>query len=169
MPRYAALLRGVSPSNARMPELRRAFEAAGFEDVATVRSSGNVLFTARAAPGPALERRAEAALRAGLGRAFPVIVREVASLRRLVASDPYGGLAPPGAKRVVTFLRGAPPAGLALPIERDGAAIVALLGREAFTAYRPSPRGPVFMALLERTFGKDVTTRTWETVALLAR
>jgi len=33
MPRYAAFLRGVSPMNAKMPEVQQAFEAAGFTDV----------------------------------------------------------------------------------------------------------------------------------------
>ena len=32
------------------------------------------------------------------------------------------------------------------------------------SAYVPSAKGPVFMALIEKTFGKDVTTRTWDTV-----
>ena len=45
-----------------------------------------------------------------------------------------------------------------------GARILGINGREIFTAYVPSPRGPVFMALIEKTFGKDVTTRTWDTV-----
>jgi hypothetical protein len=31
--RYAAFLRGGSPKNAKMPELKRCFEAAGFKDV----------------------------------------------------------------------------------------------------------------------------------------
>ena len=38
-----------------------------------------------------------------------------------------------------------------------------------FSAYVPSPRGPVFMALIEKTFGKEVTTRTWETVEKVAK
>ena len=46
MPRYAAFLRGVTPMNAAMPELKRAFEDAGFTDVVTVLSSGTVVFTA---------------------------------------------------------------------------------------------------------------------------
>ena len=75
MTRYAAFLRGVNPMNAKMSELKRAFEAAGFEDVKTV-----------------------------------------------------------------------------------------LQGLEVFTAYVPSPRGAAFTVLIEKTFGKDVTTRTWETV-----
>jgi hypothetical protein len=53
---------------------------------------------------------------------------------------------------------------LSLPIETDGARILAVRGREVFTAYVPRPRSPVFMTLLEKTFGKEVTTRTWETV-----
>jgi hypothetical protein len=36
MPRDAAFLRGVSPMNAKMPALKRAFEAAGFTQVETV-------------------------------------------------------------------------------------------------------------------------------------
>ena len=44
MPRYVALLRGVSPMNAKMPELKRCFEDAGFGNVRTLLSSGNVAF-----------------------------------------------------------------------------------------------------------------------------
>jgi hypothetical protein len=42
-------------------------------------------------------------------------------------------------------------------------------GREVFSAYVPTPKGPVFMALIEKTLGKDVTTRTWDTVTKVAR
>jgi uncharacterized protein (DUF1697 family) len=48
MRRYAAFLRGVMPTNAKMSDLVKAFEAAGFEDVKTVLSSGNVVFSAPA-------------------------------------------------------------------------------------------------------------------------
>jgi hypothetical protein len=33
----------------------------------------------------------------------------------------------------------------------------------------PNANGPVFMTLLERTFGKDITTRTLDTVQKCAR
>ena len=49
MPRYIALLRGVSPMNCKMPELKAAFESAGFSNVKTLLSSGNVAFDARSA------------------------------------------------------------------------------------------------------------------------
>jgi len=169
MPRYAAFLRGVMPTNASMAELRASFEAAGFTGVRTVLSSGNVLFDARAAAPASLERRAEAAIRDRLGRSFLAIVRSVDALRWLVADDPYRRFRlPPGAKRIVTFLRTPPAPTLSLPIEVDGARLLCLRGQEAFGAYVRTPRGPVFMTLVEKTFGKDATTRTWDTVRKVA-
>jgi uncharacterized protein (DUF1697 family) len=156
--------------NCSMPKLTKAFEASGFDDVRTVLASGNVVFDARTTSESALERRIEALMDEHFGRPFPCLVRSVAELRELLASDPYAKLrAPQNAKRVVTFLRKAPPKKLALPIELDGTRILALRGREAFSAYVPSPKGAVFMVLLEKTFGKDQTTRTWDTVAKIAR
>jgi hypothetical protein len=39
----------------------------------------------------------------------------------------------------------------------------------AFGDYVPDPKvGPVFMALLEKTFGKAQTTRTWQTLERVA-
>jgi uncharacterized protein (DUF1697 family) len=165
MARYSAFLRGISPTNAKMPELRRAFENAGFKDVRTVLASGNVLFDARKQSEEALARKAEEAMRRHLGRTFRTIVRSVDALRELLEADPFANFRlPRDAKRVVTFLREAPGKEITLPIERDGARILAISGREVYTAYVPSPRGPVFMALLEKTFGTDITTRTWNTV-----
>jgi hypothetical protein len=54
-------------------------------------------------------------------------------------------------------------------VELDGARILALQDREIFSAYLPSPKGPVFMSLIDKTFGQDLTTRTWDTVAKVAR
>lgn len=162
---YAAFLRGVSPMNADMKELKRAFECAGFVDVATVQASGNVVFRARASATASLERKAEAAMDKELERSFSTFVRPVDELRALLEADPYARFKlAPNAKRVVTFLREPYASKLKLPIEFEGARILQVRGREVFCAYVPSPRGPVFMNLLEKTFGKDITTRTWETV-----
>jgi len=167
--RYAAFLRGVSPMNAKMPELKRCFEAAGFGEVKTLLSSGNVVFSARGSSAASLESKIEAAMKKHLGRTFLTIVRPIDALRAILAADPYGGFRlSPGAKRVVTFLRDKPPAKLDLPIELDGARILLLEGSEVFSAYVPGPRGPVFMTLIEKTFGQDVTTRTWDTVRKVA-
>ena len=168
--RYAAFLRGVSPTNASNPELKRAFEKAGFAEVSTFLSSGNVRFTAPAGSMTALEKRAEAAMAKLLGHSFLTIIRSMEQLEALLATDPYRKLGVAAeAKRVVTFLREPPAPGPRLPIEADGCRIVAVVGREAFTAYLPTPKGPVFMTMIQKAFGKEQTTRTWQTVARLVK
>ena len=100
-----------------------------------------------------------------LGRTFFTIVRQSDSLLALLETDPFAAYAvSTSAKRVITFLREPIPPKVALPMESDGARVLCVVGREAFTAYLPSEKGPVFMKLIEKAFGVDVTTRTWETV-----
>ena len=165
MPRYLALLRGVNPLNAKMPELKRCFEAAGFDNVKTILSSGNVVFDARAATESSLEQRAEAQMQKLLGRSFYTVARPQSFLRNLLDADPFAAFALPAqAKLVVSFTRLPIEPQIALPLELGGAQILSVVGREVFTAYMPNDKGPVFMALIEKTFGKDITTRTWETI-----
>jgi uncharacterized protein (DUF1697 family) len=165
MPRYVAFLRGVSPQNAKSADLKRSFETAGFANVRTVLSSGNVAFDASSKAEAALEQRAEAALQETLGRSFHTIVRSSTYLKNLLAQDPYASFTfPAQAKRVVSFLRLPFESKIPLPISSDDAYILGAIGREVFTAYTPNPKGPVFMHLIERAFGANVTTRTWETV-----
>ncbi|MFL5401315.1 MAG: DUF1697 domain-containing protein [Gemmatimonadales bacterium] len=170
MPRYAAFLRGVSPMNAKMSELKRTFETAGFTDVSTFLSSGNLVFTAASASEATLQQKAEAAMTKRLGRTFLTIVRRIDALRELLASDPYQAFRlPADAKRIVTFLRERPGSKLTLPPEIHGARILAVDGNAVFSAYVRTPKGPVFMTLIEKTFGSEQTTRTWQTVTKVAQ
>lgn len=165
MPRFVAFLRGVTPANANMAALRQCFAQAGFDRVATVLASGNVVFDAAQDDEDALARRCEAAMQAALGHHFFTIVRSVEALRLLLETDPYAAHdVPVQAKRVVSFLPAAVPPRVGLPLQADGAAVLYQAGREVFTAYMPGPKGPVFMRLIEKAFGTDVTTRTWATV-----
>jgi uncharacterized protein (DUF1697 family) len=169
MPRYAAFLRGVMPMNAKMPELKAAFEAAGFKNVKTLLGSGNVVFDAAKASEASIQKKAEAAMEKRLGRTFLTIVRAVDTLRDILASDPYSGFPlEPGSKRVVTFLREAPTSKFKLPITMGSATIVSMNERQLFSVYVRGASSPEFMVLIEKTFGKALTTRTWETVTKAA-
>lgn len=165
MPRYVAFLRGVSPTNAKMPELKRCFESAGFADVKTLLSSGNVVFTSPKAAERALVRKAQQAMQDGLGGAFGTFIRPADALQVLIDSDPYAAWdLPQGAKRVITFLRTEVTPAIQLPFQQDDTCIWQVRGTEVLSSYVPGPHGPLFMRLLERTFGSDVTTRSWDTV-----
>jgi uncharacterized protein (DUF1697 family) len=168
--RYVAFLRGVNPMNCKMAELKRALELAGFEDVKTVLSSGNAVFGARGGTESSLAKKVEAAIREHLGTSFFTLVRSVESLKALRESEPYARFElAADSKRVVTFLSEAPKSKPRLPLEQDGARILALTGNVVLSAYVKSPKGPVFMTLLERTFGKNITTRTWDTIGKVCR
>jgi uncharacterized protein (DUF1697 family) len=165
MPRYVAFLRGVSPMNAKMADLKVCFEKMGFTEVKTVLSSGNVAFTGAKKQESSLAKTIESGMAVHLPRSFPVIVRTADHLLALLKADPYSDfLISPNAKRVVTFLSQPHKEELLLPIELDGAKILAIKGIEVFTAYVPHERGPIFMTLIEKTLGKNVTTRTWDTI-----
>ncbi len=164
MPRYVALLRGVSPMNLKMPALKRCLEEAGFTNVRTLLSSGNVAFDSSKKSELALARKLEAAMSASLDRSFWTLVRSTRHLQALVEADPFAALdAPASMRKVVTFLREPIDSPLRFPMEKNGA-YLAMQGLEIFTAYPPQPNNPAFMALLERTFDGAITTRTWDTV-----
>jgi len=152
-----------------MPKLKKCFERAGFKNVVTVLSSGNVVFDAPATLTKALELHLEKAMSLQLKKKFPTVVRAQSFLQKMIKKDPFKKwkLAD-DEKRVVTFLKNKTKRGVKLPAPRDGARILVAAGTEVFTGYRTSSKGPVFMVLIEKTFGKDVTTRTWETVKKVA-
>lgn len=170
MPRHVAFLRGVSPVNLQMADLKAALEGAGFTGVRTVLSSGNVVFDSPGVDDAALQAAVEAAIARHVGKAFPALLRSAASLAALLRTDPFAGLGLPAqAKRVVSFLRPGAVARLPLPHTEGTATVIRQVGTEAFTAYLPGPDGPVFMKLIEQAYGREVTTRTWDTVARCAR
>lgn len=167
MTRYAALLRGVSPMNCKMDTLARAFTAAGFGDVATVLSSGNVVFTTSSRSTSEIGAMADKAMAEHVGRTFEITYRTIDELQGLLDGDPFAWFdVPEGSKRVVSFLYEPvdPAVAKTLPVTVEDATIWRAAGTEALVSYLPRPGDPAFMRLIEKTFGKNVTTRTWDTV-----
>jgi uncharacterized protein (DUF1697 family) len=167
--RYVAFLRGVTPMNLKMPALASCLEAAGFTNVRTILASGNVAFDTRKAEA-GLEKAIEAAMQEHLGRVFVPYVRSVDHLKALLARDPFAPFrVAKDAKRIVSFVRKAPKPAPKLPVTLEKATIHALEDRDIFTSYVRQPGNPAFMRLIAKTFGDEVTTRTWETVEKVVR
>lgn len=90
--RYAAFLRGINLGRQRRvggDELRRLFAELGFVDVATFRTSGNVVFTAGRERVGELGRRIEQALEAALGYEVAVFLRSAKEVRALADENPF--------------------------------------------------------------------------------
>lgn len=139
MDRYVAFLRGMNLGNRRIKneELRRHFEAMGFEAVATFRASGNVIFSTPKREGEAkLATRVEAELDERLGYDVPVFLRSAAELTAVAAHQPFDAkvLAKSKGKLQVSFLKKKPAAAarkkaLAQATDED---LLAVEGRELY-------------------------------------
>jgi uncharacterized protein (DUF1697 family) len=89
--RYVAFLRGMNLGKRRIKndELRAEFEALGFEDVATFRASGNVIFGAAKQSEGALTKTIEAGLGDALGYEVPVFLRSCDEVAAIAAQEPF--------------------------------------------------------------------------------
>jgi uncharacterized protein (DUF1697 family) len=169
--RYAAFLRGVMPTNCKMPELKKAFEKGGFTDVKTLLGSGNVIFDAPKTSIPSLERKVEAAIEKSLGKSFFTIVRPIDELRAVIESDPFKGVKlKPDSKKIVTFLRKPPRASI---FRSSKGQRPHPSSSKATTSSRSTSRrrkGRCSWKHIEKAAGgKGQTTRTWDTVQKAAK
>jgi len=167
MTEYVAFLRGINVGGhgaVTMEDLKKSFESCGFQNVKTIATSGNVAFSA-ALTESAVVKKAERALKKALGRETPVHVRSHDELTKMVQADPYKKFAlPKDAKRVITFLDASTKSAVELPHHQDGTSILHIKDGVAYSAYVRTPKGAVFMKVLERAFGKGITTRSWDMI-----
>jgi uncharacterized protein (DUF1697 family) len=152
-----------------MSDLRKAFEDLGFADVRTVQATGNVVFEAGGEEDSgAVTVLIETELERILNAPICAIVRPLVDLERLVASDPFRGVAMTSQTRLyVTFV--------SRPAENpktvDGnVRLIDVTAGEVLTAITLSPRWGTteLMAWLEKEFGTGLTTRNWNTILTIA-
>jgi uncharacterized protein (DUF1697 family) len=174
MTRFVALLRGITPSNPAMSNqnLRTVCEGIGLTNVATVISSGNVVFDAADEPAY-LESKLEAAWKSELGFESTTLLRSRGDLEDLVSMRPFGDLEHgPDSYLLVTFSKFPLEIDLGRPPQpADGSArVVVATNREIFTVSDTTARQtPNVMAWVESQFGKQVSSRTWLTVARILK
>ena len=165
--KYVALLRGIAPMNPNMQneKLRGVFEQLGFTDVKSVISSGNIVFTSPRTDVTAIEAEIEQAWPQKLGFTSTTVVRSLDDLKELVAANPFKGLTHSRELSLnVTFLKRPAADGVQLP-GIAGCTVHAVRPREMCVAIDlSSVKTPDYMVKAERTFGKEITTRTWKTV-----
>ena len=156
MPKYAAFLRGIGPSNPNMRQekLKSFFESLGFANVRAVISSGNVIFESRSKNIPDLEQKIEKALPKKLGFNSMTIVVSEEQLKKLVKQNPFKGLNhKTDSYLLVTFFKNKPTK--QLKYDRAVCNVFNLSGN----------RGPEIMVGLEKQYGKQITSRTWKTIS----
>ena len=166
--KYVAFLRGINVGKHRrisMAELKHAFEAAGYGEVSTYIASGNVIFNAVGEDVETLTAEAEVKLESALGYHLDVIMRSADALSGLVAANPFAEVQRTDQIRLnVTFL-GDPPKDDQPAPQVPGFRIVHVAGRAVCSVLDLGEIGMTdVMTMLEKTFGKRITTRSWKVI-----
>jgi uncharacterized protein (DUF1697 family) len=175
MASYVALLRGIGPGNPNMrnDRLRKVFENLGFDNVRTVISSGNVLFDTNSSAIRSLEAKIEEALPEQLGFNSTTIIRSKRQLQALVDLDPFKGFEHTKTTHLnVTFLKRNPRTDWTFPYgpKGSGYSVLAIHDRAICSVIDlTSAKTPDLMAQMEKEFGKEITTRTYKTVARILK
>ncbi|MCA9742930.1 MAG: DUF1697 domain-containing protein [Deferribacteres bacterium] len=171
MIKFIAFLRGINVGgvNIKMAELKAAFEKIGFGNVRTLLASGNVLFDAPTASESELVEKIEQKLASAFGRYIHVLVRRVDELKRLAETKPYAGIEATKQTRLyVTFLPDGTESSLEIPYESPDKNFKILYAseREVCSVLTLSADSQTvdLMSILEKEYGKKVTTRNWNTV-----
>lgn len=163
MTTYVALLRGIGPGDPRKSNesLRGVLEELGFTDVRSVISSGNLVFESAGSDPDELGDRIEAAWPELRGLTATTIVRSRAQLEHLVERLPFGDR-PHNQEsyQLVTFFKHPakraeePPAEMAITM-------LGVVDGALCTVSNPArTRTPDAMKWLERTYSKEMTSRT---------
>lgn len=163
MTSYVALIRGIGPGDPRKSNesLRGVLEELGYGDVRSVISSGNVVFTSDETDADAIGDRIEAAWPELRGFTATTIVRSRTQLESLVARLPFGDLPHnQSSYQLVTFFK-RPVTEAVAPPEEFAVTSLGLVDGALCSISDPSrTKTPDAMKWMERTYGKEITSRT---------
>lgn len=174
--RYAAFLRGINlgPTHkVPMGELRSSFETLGFHEVKTLLNSGNVLFSGEENDVSLLRKKIEENLEEKFGFPIGVLIRIQQELQEMVEENPFLKISvTPQTRLYVTFLSEKPKSSLKIPYEspEKNFKILQISDNAIFSVLTLSEKYNTTdaMKIFEKEFGKNVTTRNWNTVIKLA-
>lgn len=173
--KYVAFLRGINVggnTKISMSELKAAL-GKKFGDVKTLLNSGNVVFTSEEGSPKKVQEEVEAIIKKTFGLDIHTIIRTQKQLEVLIASDPFKGITVHDKIRLyITFLSGKSDHNLKIPYESEEKdfTIIQVTGGEIISMLDLSKEKgtPDVMGILEKTFGKQITTRNWNTVVKVA-
>jgi uncharacterized protein (DUF1697 family) len=170
--KYVALLRGINVGGKKkvvMSDLKQMFEQLGFSDVTTLLNSGNVVFTTTNMTEVGdVKQKIEAQIIKTFGFTSQIIVRKDEEIQKIVEADPFKEIEiTPDTRLYVSFLADKYPK-LQIPYEtpeKDMKILQVVQGAVCSVIQLSSDKGTVdLMSFIEKEFGKNSTTRNWNTV-----
>jgi uncharacterized protein (DUF1697 family) len=177
MIKYAAFLRGINVGGKKpvpMLKLKKLFDSMQFKDVQTLLASGNVLFEAPPIDSIALEQKIEEKLKERFGQDIDVLIRTMEELEHLSSLRPFKGIdVTPKTRLYITFFSEKPEGSLKIPFTSPDKSykILRVSGREVCSVLvlSSNSRTVDLMKVLEKEFGRRITTRNWNTIVRLLK
>ena len=171
MEKYLAFLRGINVGGHHkvpMADLRKELEKLGFRNVVTILNSGNIIFDAKADKIENIEKTVSEFLENHFGFPIPTIVRKAEIIKKIFNHDPFKAFERTKEIRFyISFLKKDAEPGLSLPwvsadqsyhiLKKEDKTILSVLNVSV-------TKTPKAMEVLEKSFGKDITTRNWNTI-----
>ncbi|UJH91717.1 DUF1697 domain-containing protein [Antarcticibacterium sp. 1MA-6-2] len=168
---YIAFLRGINVGGHHkiaMAELKKELEGIGMKNVHTLLNSGNVIFYSESVGVEKLEEKITEHLKTTYGFAVPVIITTAEEIRKLYTFAPFQDIAITKDIRLyVSFLKKNrdPLPDLPWTTPDESFSIINQVGKAVFSVLDVSASKTTnAMKFLEDFFGKDITTRNWNTV-----
>lgn len=168
--KYVMLLRGMGPGDPTFNNqtICRCLEELGYSNVRSLQASGNYLFESDETDSAKLEAAIEVSIEQAVGFRRAAIVRSSEAIARLIADDPFKGMAhSEGSYLLVTFMKQPQQPDFALPHQPAGKPYT-IIGAKRDMLFsvidNTTGKTPDLMVWLERRFGKDITSRTWNTL-----
>jgi uncharacterized protein (DUF1697 family) len=169
---YVAFLRGINnigSKTVKMEELKRTFEASGFQNVKTILASGNIVFETTIYETNTIITETERQLEKRLGYKVNVVLRTMDELHLLVKSNPFSQIKiTPQTKLLLTFLSEKPISRLKVPYKspENDFIIIRIIGKEIYSVVNllPNKRPYRIISFLEKEFGNRITNRNWSTI-----
>jgi len=175
MQRYVALLRGINVGgNKKVPmaELKKILEKIGLKNVKTLLASGNVVFEADSNKIDELHASISSAIEKAFKFPVPVLLRSFPDIQKLIYLDPFKKITvTPQTRLYVTFFseKVKDKASSNYVSADNSFKILSKTKSEVFSVLDLSVTGtPEAMGALEKEFGKEVTTRNWNTILKIA-
>jgi uncharacterized protein (DUF1697 family) len=171
---YAAFLRGINitgKSSVKMETLRCLFEELGFKNVKTILASGNVFFETDLKDKQVLEKKIENILPMTIGFESDVFIRTIDDLHKLEILNPFKDTKIASQTTFyVTFVKGKPRMNLQFPSNVKGYEILGIFYNTVCSVIDlTSIKTPQLMQILEKEFGKSITTRNWNTIVRMLK
>jgi uncharacterized protein (DUF1697 family) len=166
MSKYAAFLRGINlgKRQIKMAELKSTLERMGLESVQTILASGNVIFTS-SGNSDKLKREIESEIKRKFGFDVQVLLRTEKEMTALVKNDPFKGVKlTPQTRLYITFLSESPKSKLKVPYKEGDFTLQEISKTHLVSILGPKTSSPDVMDFLGKEFGKEITTRNWNTI-----